>query len=123
MRRIDDLRRKIELFTTLDHAYQTERQGSSLYRLKAPLPEAHVVAFEDRYRIRVPADYRAFITTIGDGEVPINRYVTYTGTPSLGDIERTMLVNHDRHNTPQPPVDKYPWLKNCMWPYSDLAGL
>ena len=37
------------------------------YRLAPPLPEAEIAAFERRYRTRLPDDYRAFITLLGNG--------------------------------------------------------
>lgn len=37
------------------------------YRLGPPLPETEVAAFERQHGITLPADYRAFITRVGNG--------------------------------------------------------
>ncbi|WDZ82227.1 hypothetical protein [Micromonospora cathayae] len=37
------------------------------FRLGPPLAEETVVAFERRHRVRLPADYRGFVTTVGHG--------------------------------------------------------
>ncbi|MEV7519943.1 SMI1/KNR4 family protein [Streptomyces sp. NPDC091371] len=37
------------------------------YELSPPLPEARIRAFEDEHGIRLPASYRAFVATVGDG--------------------------------------------------------
>jgi len=37
------------------------------FKLKPPLSETEVAGFEKRYRINLPADYRQFITEIGNG--------------------------------------------------------
>src|SRR5262245_26546599 len=43
------------------------RSASHVPLLRPPLSESEVQAFESRYRIRLPADYREFITTVGNG--------------------------------------------------------
>ncbi len=40
---------------------------SHRFRLNPCLPEQDVVAFEERYGIRLPADYREFVTSVGNG--------------------------------------------------------
>ncbi len=39
--------------------------GKHRFRLEPPLPEAEVAAFEGRYDILLPAEYRDFITSVG----------------------------------------------------------
>src|SRR4051794_12354995 len=41
--------------------------SSHQYRLNPPLPVAVIQAFEVRHRVRLPEDYRLFITEIGNG--------------------------------------------------------
>jgi len=37
------------------------------FLLNSPLPETDVAAFEQRHNIQLPADYRSFLTSIGNG--------------------------------------------------------
>jgi SMI1/KNR4 family protein SUKH-1 len=37
------------------------------FKVNLPLSEAEVAAFEAKHRIRLPGDYRQFITQIGNG--------------------------------------------------------
>lgn len=37
------------------------------YRLNSPLVEAEAVAVEQRLGVALPAEYRAFVTRVGDG--------------------------------------------------------
>jgi hypothetical protein len=50
-------------------AAQTKIFGANGHRflLDSPLAETDVVAFEQRHNIRLPADYRGFLTSIGNG--------------------------------------------------------
>jgi hypothetical protein len=48
---------KLKVFGSIGHHYA----------LNAPLSAEVIAAFEDRYSIDLPADYRQFITTIGNG--------------------------------------------------------
>lgn len=41
--------------------------NSHRFQLSAPAPDADVLNFERRYGIRLPEDYRHFLTTIGNG--------------------------------------------------------
>lgn len=40
---------------------------SHCFRIGPPLPEDAVVAFEERHGVKLPPDYRGFITTVGHG--------------------------------------------------------
>jgi hypothetical protein len=57
------------------------------FRLEPVLPESRVADFESRWRIHLPAEYREFITTVGNGGAgpayglfPLEEAVGYRGT-------------------------------------------
>jgi len=66
--RLNQIRRKLDRLLTYDIE---ECAGLDLgirehrFRLEPPLPEAEVAAFEERYGISLPPEYRDFITSIG----------------------------------------------------------
>ena len=62
-----------------DFAAQTHH-----YRLNPPLGEEEVRAFEERHQIHLPADYRAFMTTLGNGGVGPGYGVFKLGEVSVG---------------------------------------
>jgi hypothetical protein len=66
--------------TTLDPAFVahalrklrssgTKVFGADRHRflVNEPLPESHVLTFETTHKIKLPVDYRSFLTTIGNG--------------------------------------------------------
>lgn len=63
--RLEHIRRRLALLERCDsllEAFGAHRHG---YQLEPPLDEATVAAFEAHHGIRLPLDYRAFITTLG----------------------------------------------------------
>jgi hypothetical protein len=57
LKTLDRLDRERKIFGSQGHNYQ----------LNPPVPEALIDAFEDRHRLRLPEDYRYFMTQIGSG--------------------------------------------------------
>ena len=50
--------------------------GGHGFVLNPPLPEDEAIAFEQRHAIRLPADYRHFITQIGNGGAGLLRHLS-----------------------------------------------
>ncbi|MFO7566149.1 MAG: SMI1/KNR4 family protein [Enhygromyxa sp.] len=65
--RLDRIRARLELLACCDPQLQVFGAITHEYRLAPPLAEAEVVEFERRHGVELPADYRAFITTLGNG--------------------------------------------------------
>jgi HEAT repeats len=63
LKRQDQIAPRNELLRRLGH-YGAENHR---YRLLPPLPEEQVAAYEGRNQIRLPEDYRAFITQVANG--------------------------------------------------------
>jgi hypothetical protein len=68
MNRLDRIRRKLDILSSYDIEECADldlgikKHG---FRLAPPLPELEVVAFEERYGIVLPPEYRTFVTSIG----------------------------------------------------------
>jgi len=64
------------------------------FALNPPLPEKDVVAFERKYRIELPADYRRFLTEVGNGGAG-----PYYGMFRLGErMDMRSLVGWDEND-------------------------
>jgi hypothetical protein len=50
-----------------DRQFKNFGSGAHRYELNRPLPQADIEAFESEHNIRLPEDYRFFITEIGNG--------------------------------------------------------
>uniref|UniRef100_A0AAU2JXK6 SMI1/KNR4 family protein n=1 Tax=Streptomyces sp. NBC_00049 TaxID=2903617 RepID=A0AAU2JXK6_9ACTN len=50
-----------------EKAARTHSSEGHRYELNPPLPEARIRAFEQEHGIRLPAAYRSFVATVGDG--------------------------------------------------------
>lgn len=74
------------------------------FRLKPPLTEEQVAAFENRYSIELPADYRAFITRVANGGAG-PAYGMYSLEQAL--TRERGLVPDDFLSTPFPHTSAY----------------
>jgi len=50
-----------------DPCFKVFGSGAHRYELNPPLPVSEIEAFESQYKVRLPEDYRRFITGIGNG--------------------------------------------------------
>lgn len=74
------------------------------YPLHAPLPEDAVAAFEAQHAIRLPEDYRAFLTIAGDGGT--GPYYGVTRLADWGEWFEEQVTNPAFLSTPCPMVYK-----------------
>lgn len=66
--RLDQIRRKLETLSSFDIEECADLDlgvKKHRFRLAPPLPESEVVAFEERYGILLPPEFRAFIRSVG----------------------------------------------------------
>jgi hypothetical protein len=75
------------------------------FRLRPPLTEWQVAAFEDRYGVELPGEYRAFITRVADGEAG-PAYGMFSLAEALTK-ERRGFVPDDFLRTPFPHTSAY----------------
>ena len=61
------IKRAIAALKKRDKAFDLFGADFHEYELNPPLTEADVAAFEQRYAIRLPADYRGFLIFVGNG--------------------------------------------------------
>jgi hypothetical protein len=64
---IDDAKKKLAQLRAADPAVKLFGASTHKYRMRAPLIESDVDAFERRIEIRLPEDYREFVMLAGDG--------------------------------------------------------
>ena len=64
---IDEIIRGVETLRSLDPGFQRFGATAHRYAFHTPLSEEAVAAFEARYNIVLPADYRAFLREVGNG--------------------------------------------------------
>lgn len=70
MKLADELRRlqdDVRALASLDPGCKQFGAIGHRYQFKPPYPEAELVAFERTHQVALPDDYRAFITTVGNG--------------------------------------------------------
>jgi hypothetical protein len=68
MDRLEQIRRKLETLASFDIEECADLDlgiRKHRFRLEPPLPDAEVGAFEERYGISLPPEYRDFITSVG----------------------------------------------------------
>jgi hypothetical protein len=65
--RLERIRERLELLARCDTQLQVFGAHQHEYQLSPPLDEAEVATFERTHDVELPADYRAFLTTLGNG--------------------------------------------------------
>lgn len=63
------------------------------YRLNPPLEESELSAFEERYGVTLPDDYRAYLLALGNGGAGPFYGVFPLGTDENGPVKETILHN------------------------------
>lgn len=71
-KRLQQIKKKLEELTQKDTGHQIfgagEAWGGHQYHLNPPIAEADVAEFETAHGLRLPPEYRMFLTEIGDGK-------------------------------------------------------
>ena len=81
-------------------------------QLGPPLSEAEIHRFEKRHGIRLPEDYRAFLSHVGNGGPGPPAY----GLAALGEVASDMRAHQARTWTDLPHVRKlFPFTKPWVW--------
>jgi tetratricopeptide (TPR) repeat protein len=67
MNRLEHIRERLQLLGRCDAERQVFGAHQHQYQLAPPLAEAELTEFERTHGVSLPADYRAFLTTLGNG--------------------------------------------------------
>ncbi|MFH7027875.1 MAG: SMI1/KNR4 family protein [Heteroscytonema crispum UTEX LB 1556] len=67
MIKVLQLKNKLTQLALLDKTFEVFGSESHQYKLNPCLPEAKIQAFESKYNIKLPSDYRDFLLEVGDG--------------------------------------------------------
>lgn len=79
----------LERLRAADRGFRVFGSGSHGYRVGRPLAETEVSAFEETHGVRLPEDYRLFLTAIGDGGAgPSYGLETLEAAARLRDLAR-----------------------------------
>ena len=80
------IQRKLSQAKAVDKDLQVFGASSHKYHLNPPVSEAEVLAFENKYGVRLPECYRAFMLTIGDAKAKKLDFITgpYYGLYAFG---------------------------------------
>jgi hypothetical protein len=97
---------------------KTNNFGADSHRflLNAPLAEADILAFERQHRVRLPAEYRHFLTAIGNGGAG-----PYYGVFRLGEMDDGFGFRQWREGDGFIGVLSEPFALETEW--NDLAGM
>ncbi len=69
MDKLWQIRNKLTQLAILDATFQVFGAESHQYQLNSCLEEAEIQAFESKYNIRLPCEYRSFLLEVGNGGV------------------------------------------------------
>ncbi|MCB5166492.1 SMI1/KNR4 family protein [Streptomyces bambusae] len=98
-----DVRARLRELAEEDPELRRFGAATHRYELAPPLPEAEIRAFEEAHGVVLPADYRSFVTEIGDGPAG----------PAYGLMPLTR---------PRPGAEEGDWAADGEWAEDRLPG-
>jgi hypothetical protein len=104
-------------------------EKAQYYVLEPCIDEAEIIAFEEHHRIRLPEDYRTFISKLGNGGVgpksllPLGKYDLGDGYPQIGNMnaafpyEKLVTVFRDtmKNGEEESELDAWSEQLNRVW--------
>jgi len=87
------IQQKLTQAKAADKDLQVFGANGHKYHLNPPVSEAEVLAFEEKYGISLPEDYRAFMLTIGDAKAKKSDFIAgpYYGLYAFGTSLDSLL--------------------------------
>jgi hypothetical protein len=86
------------------------------FQLNQPLPEAEATAFEQKHKVRLPPDYRQFITGVGNGGAG-----PFYGIFPLGEMDNNSGLRPWQEDDGFVGILSEPFSHNTDW--NDLTGM
>jgi len=106
---------KLSWARTYDHRFEAFGASTHRYALREPASEEMVAAFEAEWSVRLPSDYRAFLTHAGNGGAgpaygltPLAPWrVIWRKGPRPSDPSKSFVYDEETKNVPHP--DAHPF--------------